>query len=123
MVLIWIGFIILVILMLALDLGVFHTKNEVISMKESLIWTAVWITMALLFSILLYFVYKVDFEHIDINQIPASEAVVKYLTGYVIEKSLSLDNIFVIALIFTFFKVPLSNIFGTSYQCPTGCTH
>jgi len=89
-------------------LGVFHKKDQAISMKESLLWTAIWITVSLLFSFPLYYIYNADIKHIDINQIPAMEAVVKYLTGYVIEKSLSLDNIFVIALIFSFFKIPLN---------------
>ncbi len=107
MYLVWGGFLLFVILMLALDLGVFHKKNTTISMKESLIWTAVWIVMAILFSIPLYFVYKADIKHIDIDGLHEKEAVINYLTGYVIEKSLSLDNIFVIALIFAYFKIPL----------------
>lgn len=107
MVIIWVFFLILIFLLLALDLGVFHKKNEAISMKESLFWTIIWISIALLFSIPLFFIYKADLEHIDINNISATEAVVQYITGYLIEKSLSLDNIFVIALIFGYFKVPL----------------
>lgn len=106
MVLIWILFLILIFGMLALDLGVFHKKNEAISMKESLSWTAVWITLSLLFSIPLYFIYSSNLNNFNINNVKASEAVVLYITGYVIEESLSLDNIFVIALIFSFFKIP-----------------
>lgn len=108
MYIIWTIFILFIVFLLALDLGVFHKKDQVISMKESLIWTAIWITVSLLFSIPLYYIYDADIKHIDINQIPAMEAVIKYLTGYIIEKSLSLDNIFVIALIFTYFKIPLN---------------
>jgi tellurite resistance protein TerC len=93
--------------MLALDLGVFHKENEAVSMKSSLIWTAVWISMALLFSIPLFFVYKANLGDIDIDHIKPGVAVVEYITGYLIEKSLSLDNIFVIALIFSYFKIPL----------------
>lgn len=107
MYLIWGGFILLIIVMLALDLGVFHKKDEVISIKESLTWTLIWISVALLFSIPLYYIYKADIEHIDIDHLHEKEAVINYLTGYVIEKSLSLDNIFVIALIFSYFKIPL----------------
>jgi tellurite resistance protein TerC len=92
--------------MLALDLGVFHKKNEAISMKESLSWTAVWISLSLLFSIPLYFIYSSNPDNFNITNVSASEAVVLYITGYVIEESLSLDNIFVIALIFSFFKIP-----------------
>jgi tellurite resistance protein TerC len=107
MILIWLLFIVLVFIMLALDLGVFHKENVAITMKESLIWTAIWVSLALLFSIPLYFVYKANLGSIDIDSIRPSEAVIEYITGYLIEKSLSLDNIFVIALIFSFFKVPL----------------
>jgi tellurite resistance protein TerC len=107
MILIWILFLVLIFIMLALDLGVFHKENEVISMKASLYWTSVWISLALLFSIPLFFIYKADLGHIDIDKIKPSEAVVQYITGYLIEKSLSLDNIFVIALIFSYFKIPL----------------
>jgi tellurite resistance protein TerC len=107
MILIWLLFIVLIFIMLALDLGVFHKENQTITMKESLIWTAVWISLALLFSIPLYFVYKANLGSIDIDSVKPIEAVLEYITGYLVEKSLSLDNIFVIALIFSFFKVPL----------------
>ncbi len=107
MYLIWGGFVLLIVFMLALDLGVFNKKDHDISVKESLVWTAVWITISLLFSIPLYYIYKADIQHIDIDNLHEKEAVINYLTGYVIEKSLSLDNIFVIALIFTYFKIPL----------------
>ncbi len=107
MYLIWGAFILLIIAMLALDLGVFNKKNHVVSVKESLSWTAVWITVALLFSIPVYYIYEADIQHIDIDNLHEKEAVINYLTGYVIEKSLSLDNIFVIALIFSYFKIPL----------------
>ncbi len=107
MYLIWGAFILLIIGMLALDLGVFNKTNHTVSVKESLIWTAVWITISLLFSIPIYYIYKADVQHIDIDNLHEKEAVINYLTGYVIEKSLSLDNIFVIALIFGYFKIPL----------------
>jgi len=107
MVIIWILFLLLILLMLSLDLGVFHKKDEVISIKQSIYWTFVWISMALLFSIPVYFLYQNNTGHIDITEISPSSAVIKYITGYVIEKSLSLDNIFVIALIFSYFKIPL----------------
>ena len=93
--------------MLALDLGVFHKKDQIITIKQSLYWTAIWISLALLFSFPVYFLYKNNAGHIDITEISPSSAVIKYITGYVIEKSLSLDNIFVIALIFSYFKIPL----------------
>jgi tellurite resistance protein TerC len=107
MVFVWLIFLVLIFIMLALDLGVFHKKDEVVSMKASLMWTAVWISLALLFSIPLFFIYKYNVGHIDIDHIKPGQAVVEYITGYLIEKSLSLDNIFIIALIFSFFKIPL----------------
>ena len=110
---IWLGFILFVLLMLALDLGVFHRKAHVVSVKEALGWSAVWITMGLLFSVFVYFGYEshwlglgsaVDTVDGAIND--AQSATLKYLTGYVVEKSLSVDNVFVIAMLFNFFAVP-----------------
>jgi tellurite resistance protein TerC len=88
----WIGFHVFVLGMLALDLGVFHKKNHDVSVKESLIWTGVWITLALIFN---YGVYHFIGERESYE----------FLTAYVLEKSLSVDNIFVMTLIFTYFKV------------------
>jgi tellurite resistance protein TerC len=88
----WIGFNVLVIVMMALDLGVFNKKSHKVPVKEAVIWTLVWITLALIFNALIYF---------DMGKTKALE----FLTGYVIEYSLSVDNIFVFILIFSFFKV------------------
>jgi tellurite resistance protein TerC len=88
----WIGFNALVLIMLSLDLGVFHKKLHKVPVKEAVIWTVVWITIALIFCSLIYF---------DMGKTKAFE----FLTGYVIEYSLSVDNIFVFILIFSFFKV------------------
>lgn len=88
----WIGFNAFVFIMLALDLGVFHKKNHKIPVREAVIWTIVWITLAMIFDILIYF---------DMGKTKALE----FLTGYVIEYSLSVDNIFVFILIFSFFKI------------------
>jgi len=113
MVWIWVGFIVFVLLMLALDLGVFHRKAHVVMLKEALTWSAVWITMGLSFSVLVYYGYEnhwlglgstVDAVDGVINN--GMTATIKYLTGYVVEKSLSVDNVFVIAMIFGFFAVP-----------------
>ena len=99
--------------MLALDLGVFHRKAHVVTMREALTWSAVWITMGLSFSVFVYYGYEshwlglgssIDAVDGAIND--GTTATVKYLTGYVVEKSLSVDNIFVIAMIFGFFAVP-----------------
>ena len=89
----WAGFIGFVLTMLALDLGVFHRKAHVIQPKEAGIWTAVWVSLALSFSAGLWI-----FED--------SATALTFLTGYVIEQSLSVDNIFVIVLIFSYFGVP-----------------
>ncbi len=110
----WLVFIGFVLAMLALDLGVFHRKSHVIGFKESIAWSAVWITLGLSFSVLIYFAYEGQWQglgmvpdHVDglINN--GRLAATKYLTGYVVEKSLSVDNIFVIAMIFSSLAVPL----------------
>jgi tellurite resistance protein TerC len=99
----WMGFNLFVLAMLALDLGVFHRKAHVISIKEATIWSAVWISLALVFNLGLYFFWdKVS----PASEYSNSEAALAFFTGYLIEKSLSVDNIFVFVLIFTFFAVP-----------------
>jgi len=99
----WIGFNVFVLAMLALDLGVFHRKAHVVSIKEATIWSAVWIGLALIFNLGLYFFWdKIS----PASQYSNSEAALAFFTGYLIEKSLSVDNIFVFVLIFTFFAVP-----------------
>ncbi len=90
---IWIGFIVFVLVVLSLDLGVFHKKSHSVGFKESIIWSGVWIALALAFNvIILYWRGEADF--------------MLFLTGYVIEKSLSVDNLFVFLLIFSYFKIP-----------------
>lgn len=74
-------------------------------MKESLIWTLVWIIVSVLFGAVIYYVYEVNFLDINKHGVSPKEALIQYYTGYVIEKSLSLDNIFVIAMIFAYFKI------------------
>ena len=91
--LVWIGFNIFVLAMLALDLGIFNRKAHVVSTREAGIWVAVWVTLALIFGVGLYF-------------FRGAEPALQYFTGYVIEYSLSMDNIFVFVLIFTYFAVP-----------------
>ncbi|MFV8336509.1 TerC family protein [Flavobacterium sp. RSP29] len=89
----WIGFNVFVLLMLALDLGVFNRKAHEVSIKEAMIWTGVWITLAMCFNGLIYYWQ---------GEVKALE----FFTGYVIEKALSVDNIFVFVLIFSYFKTP-----------------
>jgi tellurite resistance protein TerC len=99
----WIGFNLFVLLMLALDLGVFHRKAHVVSIKEATIWSVVWISLALLFNLGLYLFWgQISPE----SEYSSREAALAFFTGYLIEKSLSVDNIFVFVLIFTFFRVP-----------------
>jgi tellurite resistance protein TerC len=88
----WAGFNLFVLAMLALDLGVFNRKAHVISIKEALVWSAVWISLALLFGLGLY-----NFE--------GKEIALQFIAGYLIEKSLSVDNLFVFILLFTYFRV------------------
>jgi tellurite resistance protein TerC len=91
--LLWIGFNLFVLIMLALDLGVFHRKSHEVSVKEALSWTMVWISLAMLFNLFVYWHF-------------GEEKAVEYFTAYIIEKSLSVDNIFVIIMIFSYFNVP-----------------
>lgn len=105
----WAGFILLIIFLLALDLGVLNKKEHVIGIKEALLWSAFWIFLSLLFSAVIYFMYENHLFDIGLTlneSLSGRQAFIQYLTGYIIEKSLSLDNIFVIALIFSYFKVP-----------------
>jgi tellurite resistance protein TerC len=92
----WVGFIAFILFCLALDLGVFHRKSEAPSLKGALTWTAVWVTVSMLFDA-------------GVFHFMGREAGMNYLAGYLVEMSLSLDNIFVIAVIFSYFKVPPEN--------------
>jgi tellurite resistance protein TerC len=122
---IWIygGFTAFVLLLLALDLGVFHRKAHVISVKEALGWSAFWIFLGLLFTLFIYFGYEGHWMGLGLtpDMMGGSprvmdggllvyndgwSATVKYVTGYLVEKSLSVDNIFVISMIFAFLAVP-----------------
>ena len=89
----WIGFNAFILIILALDLGVFHRKAHVVTIKESLTWTGIWVAMALIFNL-------------GIAHYMGNDKALEFFTGYVIEKSLSVDNVFVIALLFSYFAVP-----------------
>lgn len=91
--LVWLGFGVFVLAMLALDLGIFHRKSHVTGLKEALIWSAVWIGLALLFNLGIYHWH-------------GGEKALQFFTGYVVEFSLSVDNLFVFLLVFGYFKVP-----------------
>jgi len=99
----WIGFNVFVLFMLALDLGVFHRNSHAVSIKEAALWSVVWITLSLMFNgaIYLYWDQMAPNSHYTNH-----EAALAFFTGYIIEKSLSVDNIFVFVLIFGYFAVP-----------------
>ncbi|MBE7488847.1 MAG: TerC family protein [Candidatus Omnitrophica bacterium] len=105
----WIGFILLIMVALALDLGVFNRKAHVINTPEALRWTMIWVSVALLFSVFIYFAYEHHWFGIGLERgtiLSGKQAALQYFTGWLVEYSLSLDNIFVIALIFSYFSVP-----------------
>jgi tellurite resistance protein TerC len=92
-VILWSAFNLFVLGMLALDLGVFHRKTHEVGVKEALAWTGVWITLAMTFNLFIYY-------HFD------EDKAIAFFTGYLLEKSLSVDNIFVMIMIFSYFEVP-----------------
>lgn len=89
----WIGFNAFVLVMLALDLGVFHRKSHVVTVKESIVWTVIWVALAMIFNMGIWYY-------------AGHQKALEFFTGYVIEKSLSVDNVFVFALLFSYFAVP-----------------
>ncbi len=102
---IWALFILMVIVFLAIDLGILNRESHIISVKEATIWTSVWVSFALAFSGVIYYLYSHSLiDNPDI--LTPTDATLKYVTGYLIELSLSIDNIFVIAVIFSSFKIP-----------------
>jgi len=124
----YVAFIGLVVLFLALDLGVFHREAHEVSMKEAATWSVIWLTCGIAFSAFVYKAYDANWLGLGLDtprynthelagQVPEQpiiisgtveglEAAKQYLVGYVVEKSLAMDNIFIIALIFSFFAVP-----------------
>ena len=89
----WTAFSVLVLVMLALDLGVFHRREHEVKMKEALIWSGIWVVVALLFNLAVYLV-------------KGKEPAMQFLAGYVLERTLSFDNLFVFLLVFNYFKLP-----------------
>jgi tellurite resistance protein TerC len=90
---IWIGFNLFVLALLAIDLGVFHRKAHSVSIKEATAWSIVWVSLAMIFNLGIYFTW-------------GEEKALEFFTGYVIEKSLSVDNLFVFLMIFQYFSTP-----------------
>ncbi|NUQ68976.1 MAG: TerC family protein [Phycisphaerales bacterium] len=111
------GFLLLVLAFLALDLGVFHKEAHVVSLREASMWSAIWVCCALAFGAFVYYAYNGHWLGLGLEvpvlgkagqteTVPGIIALKQYLAGYVVEKSLSMDNVFVIAIIFAYFKVP-----------------
>jgi len=119
-VLVWLSFLAFILLLLALDLGVFHRKAHVVSVKEGLVWSVVWMALSGIFAAFVWAAYDHQWFGLGLSPDPidrsaafplgvpnnGESALVKYLTGYVVEQSLSVDNMFVIAMLFRMFAVP-----------------
>jgi tellurite resistance protein TerC len=114
----YIGFIALVMFFLALDLGVFHREAHAVTMKESITWSCIWLACGLSFTGFIFYAYQYNWlglgletpvyasGAIALGDVTGGTAAIQYLTGYIVEKSLAMDNIFVIAMIFGYFAIP-----------------
>ncbi len=106
----WIGFVLLILVMIILDLGLWRRQAHEVKTKEALYWTALWIVLAFIWSLFIYYIYEQKWiEGLSSQGLPldGKNAALQFLTGYLVEESLSLDNVLVMALIFSYFKVPL----------------
>lgn len=101
--LLWSIFIVFILILLGLDLGVFNRDNHVPSTREALRWTSLWAAVGIGFAAVVYYLYD---HHWGTRDLTGGDAVLKYLSGYLVELSLSMDNVFVMALIFKYFKIP-----------------
>jgi tellurite resistance protein TerC len=102
----WVLFNAFVLVMLMLDLFVFHRHAHVIRMREAVLWSIFWIALALVFALVMHFWYEPPADATDPASLARRGAAMKYLTGYVVEKSLSVDNLFVFLVLFSYFAVP-----------------
>jgi tellurite resistance protein TerC len=102
---VWICFLAAVLIFLALDLGVFNKTPHIISTKEAGKWTAIWVALSFLFSFVIHWLYSTNYIA-NPDGLKPTTASIKFITGYLIELSLSVDNIFVIAIIFSAFRIP-----------------
>jgi len=103
----WAGFIAFILALIALDLGIFHRERKAITIQEALAWTGIWVVLALTFNVFVFHLYENNWVNFAVD-ISGREAAVQFLTGFLLEKSLSVDNIFVISMIFAYFRVPLA---------------
>lgn len=101
----WISFFVLLILSLVFDLGILEKKSKALTTKQALGRTLIWVSLALSYSIVVYFAYKNNWVE-NPHGLSGRSAFFKFITGYIVEQSLSMDNIFVIAVIFKFFRIP-----------------
>jgi tellurite resistance protein TerC len=106
---VWVGFLAFILTMIALDLGVLHRRDEVTTVRSALKWTLVWVSLALVFNVVVYFLYETGGLAPGAHALIGREAALQFFTGYLLEYSLSVDNIFVIALIISYFRVPPAN--------------
>ncbi|ADE16624.1 Integral membrane protein TerC [Nitrosococcus halophilus Nc 4] len=107
---IWIGVIALIIGLLVLDLVILNRGARMVCVKEALVWTMTWVVLALCFNVFVYFLYEnnwLGWSDVASHDFSGQQAAVQFLTGFLMEKSLSIDNIFVIAMIFSYLKVPV----------------
>lgn len=110
----YLGFIVFIAFVLSLDLGIFHKKAHVVSIKEAATWTGVWVSCALIFNILFYFYsLHVLSQRASLMQLPgfdpqetAKHLALEFTTGFLIEKALAIDNIFIFAVVFSYFAIP-----------------
>jgi len=89
----WVGFIVCVLIFLSLDLGLFHRQAHVVKFREALLWSAIWFSLAMLFAL-------------GLKPLRGKQEALQFVTGYLVELSLSMDNVFVIALLFAYFRIP-----------------
>jgi TerC family integral membrane protein len=108
---VWIGFLLFIVAIVLLDLGVFHRRAHVVSIPEAIGWTTIWFALAMLFNVAVFYMYSdggLERPGLALEDLTGQEAALKFLGGYLTEKTLSIDNIFVIAMIFAYFCVPLA---------------
>jgi tellurite resistance protein TerC len=117
LILLWIAFIVVVLVLMALDLGLLHREAHVIGIREAMVRTGGWVGLALAFNVLVYFMYQ--YNWLDVGQhmtdadgkdiiISGKQAAMEFFTGYLFEQTLSMDNMMVFAMIFVYFRVPLA---------------
>lgn len=110
----YLGFVVFIAFVLSLDLGVFHKKAHVVSVKEAAIWTSIWVSLAIIFNILFYYyAFYLLSQRASLMQLPgfdpdltAKNLAMEFTTGFLIEKALAIDNIFIFAVVFSYFGIP-----------------